>query len=269
MKNVFYFALLAIASLGLYSCDKQQPADLDIAERIEDPRFRDNCLLRFDTDEDGRLSQQEVDEVDFLLICCAGCKSLKGIEYFTNLEILICNNNQLTSLDLSKCAKLSRLECQDNQLTHLDISGCPNLRLLQAHENQLTHLDVSHCPMLTKMHADENQLTALDVTKCPNLKLISCRDNQISELDVTHCPDLEMLAVDRNQLTNLTITYNPRLESLSCEGNQLTELDISRCALQMTDMTCFFNPLRFLYMRPEQELDNWRIPEGATIVYKN
>ena len=49
--------------------------------------------------------------------------SLKGIEYFSKLEVLICHHNQLTQLDLSNNALLTRLECYNNQLTQLDLSN--------------------------------------------------------------------------------------------------------------------------------------------------
>lgn len=43
-----------------------------------------------------------------------GLTSLKGIEYFTALTELRCNNNQLTTLDVSKNTALTVLWCETN-----------------------------------------------------------------------------------------------------------------------------------------------------------
>jgi len=52
--------------------------------------------------------------------------------------MLFCNDNELTSLDLSKCAKLKELWCSDNQLTSLDVSQNTQLKTLHCNDNQLT-----------------------------------------------------------------------------------------------------------------------------------
>ena len=52
---------------------------------------------------------------------------LTGIEYFTKLASLNCNNNNITSLDLSKNTALLGLLCQYNKLTELDLSQNPKM----------------------------------------------------------------------------------------------------------------------------------------------
>ena len=49
-------------------------------------------------------------------------RSLKGIEYFTELTSLYCEMNELTSLDVSGNKKLEILACRGNDLTSLDVS---------------------------------------------------------------------------------------------------------------------------------------------------
>ena len=55
-----------------------------------------------------------------------------------SLEILECNNNQLTSLDVSGASKLKRLWCSDNILEELKIKGCTSLTTLWCRRNQLS-----------------------------------------------------------------------------------------------------------------------------------
>ena len=47
---------------------------------------------------------------------------LSGIEWFSELEVLDCNGNWLTELDLSQNSNLWSLRCNSNQLRSLDLS---------------------------------------------------------------------------------------------------------------------------------------------------
>ncbi|MEP3837438.1 MAG: T9SS type A sorting domain-containing protein [Algibacter sp.] len=51
---------------------------------------------------------------------------LTGIEYFTDLETLYCQNNKLTNLDLSLNTALTYLNCSDNQLEALNLKNGNN-----------------------------------------------------------------------------------------------------------------------------------------------
>ena len=74
---------------------------------------------------------------------------LTGIEHFTALKVLVCVNNQLTTLDVSKNTALTELVCYSNQLTSLNVSRCTALTYLSCGINQLTSLDVSNNTALT------------------------------------------------------------------------------------------------------------------------
>ncbi|MFR0796580.1 MAG: hypothetical protein ACLSHG_10055 [Oscillospiraceae bacterium] len=54
-----------------------------------------------------------------------GIADLTGIEYFTELVALNCENNKLTALDVSKNTHLSEIYCGGNQLATLDLTGLP------------------------------------------------------------------------------------------------------------------------------------------------
>ncbi len=83
-----------------------------------DSKFR-AYVKDFDTDtrlSPGRLTASECDAVKNIEVGSNGITSLKGVEYFTNLEMLRCNNNQLEKLDVSKNTKLYLLNCSSNQI---------------------------------------------------------------------------------------------------------------------------------------------------------
>ena len=81
---------------------------------------------------------------------------LTGIEDFAALTSLICDKNQLTSLDLAQNTSLTNLLCTYNQLTSLDVSQNTNLSSLNCHDNQLTSLDVSQNTNLSSLTCFDN-----------------------------------------------------------------------------------------------------------------
>ncbi|KXO14824.1 hypothetical protein HMPREF3189_01472, partial [Clostridiales bacterium KA00134] len=94
-----------------------------------DEIFREYVKKEFDTDNNEVLSQEECDNVEKINISqpfgtedSKKVKSLKGLDLFKNLNGLYCDNNQLTSLDVSKNPVLEVLYCNYNQLTSLDVS---------------------------------------------------------------------------------------------------------------------------------------------------
>ena len=109
-----------------------------------DDNFR-NYLLEQSYGKDGVLVENEIEKIDYLLFLSEkNIISLKGIEYFTALTALNCENNQLTGLDVSKNIALTHLYCNNNQLTALDVSKNTVLKGLSCDNNQLTSLDISN-----------------------------------------------------------------------------------------------------------------------------
>ncbi len=93
---------------------------------------------------------------------------------------LDCNENQLTSLNVSKNTALTSLECSYNQLTSLDVSKNTALTSLECSYNQLTSLDVSKNTALTTLSCNDNKLTNLNMSGCANLMVINCSNNYIN-----------------------------------------------------------------------------------------
>ncbi len=171
-----------------------------------DPVFREYVRTQFDADRNGILSVMERDNAKVINVNGMGVQSLKGIEYFSALNQLLCADNGLTSLDLSQNAQIWLLACNYNNLQSLDLSGCPVLRDFNCAENALTQLDVSACAPLEYFYCGGNQLTELDVSANTRLSVLSCQNNRLIQLDVSK---------------------NERLTNLQCANNQLTSLDLS------------------------------------------
>ena len=82
--------------------------------------FRNYISEKFDADANGKLSQYEITGVTTIEVDYLGIDDLKGIEFFTELTILNCEGNELTTIDLSNNTKLVDLNCAYNQLEELD-----------------------------------------------------------------------------------------------------------------------------------------------------
>ena len=158
------------------------------------------------------------------------------------LKVLYCNSNQLTSLDLSKNAALVTLVCDHNQLASLDVSKNTALESLFCDNNYLTFLDLSQNTALANLFCDNNQLSILDLFKNTALEFLSCRSNQIYLLGVTKNFRLVSLFCDNNQLTGLDVSNNPALKNLHCYGKQLMSLDLSRNDV-LRELYCYDNKI--------------------------
>ena len=188
------------------------------AVNFPDANFRSIVTENYDTDKDGNLSDTEIAAVEKIDCVDKGISSLKGIEYFTALKVLLCSQNQLTVLDVSKNIELSLLSC---------------------YRNQLATLDIGKNAVLEELYCDDNQLTTLNISENPSLKILRCYQNQLSALDVSKNTMLTELSCDDNQLTMLDLSKNTVLEELYCNSNQLTSLDIS--STDMDELECSHN----------------------------
>ena len=118
MKRLLHIGIAVIGLFILFAVTAY--ADVEINEtHFPDPVFRQYIIdAGFDFNGDGILSSAEISEVRKIECERKDLRSLKGIEYFTELEELLCSNNQLTSLDVKKNTALTALECWNNVMHH-------------------------------------------------------------------------------------------------------------------------------------------------------
>ena len=205
---------------------------------------------RIDTDRDGLLSTEEVAACTAIIAeepddYYERIGDMTGIELFTALTHLRCDDHSMVKLDVTENPKLAYLRCDDNQLTTLDVAKNKVLTYLRCDDNQLTALDVTKNPKLTYLKCDNNQLTTLDVTKNKVLTSLKCYGNQLTALDVIQNPALTELDCGGNLLTKLDVTRNLALTSLRCYDNKLNTLDVTMNPA-LTELYCSGNSLNTL-----------------------
>lgn len=157
------------------------------------------------------------------LVNCQGLSvaDLTGIEAFTSMTALYCDQNQLTTLDLTYNTALQVLEAHTNQLTSLNVSTCTALQDLSCGYNNLTGLDISSNLALSTLYCNDNQLTALDVSSHTALSNFNCAGNNLTSLDVSSNPILTQLYCQNNELVSLNVAngYNTNFAWLVALGN--------------------------------------------------
>lgn len=116
------------------------------SENFPDAKFREYVSSKdFDKDEDGYLSDKEISMTKRIEVLTKGISNLKGIEHFTELQILDCSyNRKLTSLDLSKNTLLSYLFCRGCGLTSLDVTKNKNLVELSCYGNKINGTNMTN-----------------------------------------------------------------------------------------------------------------------------
>ena len=155
-----------------------------------DSAFRNYVLEEIDRDDDELLSEHEINLVNYINVHYMRISSLQGIEFFPNLNILYCQDNQLDSIDISQNTALVELYCYNNNLSSLDVSNNPRLRELCCYSNSLTSLDVSHNSNLQELSCFDNQISNLDVSYNPDLYRLSCGGNCMGVLNISNTPYL-------------------------------------------------------------------------------
>lgn len=148
------------------------------------------------------------------------------VKILGDLTTLICNNNGITSIDLSH-SKLVNLYCGQNSITELNTNGNNNLSTLNCENNQLTALDVSTNSELTYLNCNYNKISTLNLPQNNKLWLLACAYNNLKELNVSNFKDLIDLSCSRNELEKLTVKNNPELARLRFFNTKISQFDFS------------------------------------------
>ncbi|MBR5684610.1 MAG: hypothetical protein IKX18_00470 [Muribaculaceae bacterium] len=256
------------------------------ATNFPDANFRSRMLSLISK---GYITSAHVNAYDYLNLSNSSISNLKGIEYFTNLETLQIQYNNLTSVDLSQNTKLKTLNCYNNQLTSLNLSNHPNLEYLDCSNNKLTTLNMSNksslktlnCSnntLLTTLNCYKDNLTTLNVTGCTALNTLKCYENAnlaaitglanctaITYLDCEDCAITDLPGV--NNMTNIAtlLASNNKLTTLAVTNkNKLTNLRVSDNTL-LTNLNCYRNALTTLNVSGCTKLNELLCYENANL----
>ena len=215
--------------------EEPQPVDPEV-EFIDftDAAFKSYLLANFDSDSDGEISPEEALQVKEISLTTDNIESLKGLEYFLNLESLTCAGYRDQDRNI-----------MGNLKDTLNLSGLKALRTLDCRHNHLELIRLYNNEALKSIVCYGNSLVKLDLRQAPAVESVDAGDCQIQKVNVSQCVLLTTLYVHNNQITELDLRQNIRLEHLTCDRNPLTRI----------------------ILRPGQNIPDMRIPDGVELYY--
>lgn len=148
---------------------------------------------------------------------------MTGIEDFRDAWYLIIrNNSNLTSIDLSENTKLTTLSLADNDLTSLDVGNNILLEKIYIDGNSnLGPVDVSDLSNLNTLSVNNTGISSIDVSNNPLIRVLNLNDNNFTSLDISAYPSVVQLRITNNQLTSLNVANgnNANFTWFDVQGN--------------------------------------------------
>ncbi len=210
-----------------------------LLDDVSNEKLRSYLSSNVDSDGNGAISKAEAEKVAAFgavdetgQVSDAGISGLGIDDYsflaeFPNLEVLVCENNLATELNVSGLSNLRELVCSGGELATLQASGCKELERVACRAGKLASVNVEGDSALTSLDCTQNQITLINVAATDSLKTLDCSGNQLTALDTTGATVLETLNCSNNQLAELKPSAS--LVTLNATGNQLANIDFSAC----------------------------------------
>ncbi len=182
-KILFYFSLLIFTA----ACEETNPTkdpnvpDLpettqidDVCEAMDDMEFIAYCYENFDVNGDGKVSMDEAKNVRLIAISEKSIYSIKGINYFSNLNEIQASRCRLIEVDLRLNINLKRINFYD----------CTELEsvLLPDEMSEINYRAFCECISLTSIDLPNAIASIGDKTfeRCENLTSIDIPDSVTS-----------------------------------------------------------------------------------------
>lgn len=168
-----------------------------------------------------------------LSIFCNAC-SLDSLPNLPpNLEFLYCNNNNISELPPLP-ATLLQLYCSNNNLSSLPLPLPPNLFSLHISGNEFTSLPLLPST-LYNLNVSGNQISVFPILP-PNLNSFDCSSNNLNTLPLLP-NSLAYLFCNSNNLDSLPSTLPATLNLLNASENNLTSIPVSLPGLNQLNIS--------------------------------
>ncbi|RTY87979.1 leucine-rich repeat domain-containing protein [Flavobacterium sp. GT3R68] len=244
-----------------------------------------------DINNDNEIQVSEALTVYSLHLSSRTITNLTGIESFTNLQFIECQNNQITNLPFSTLANLEGIICSNNQISSLnEIENLTHLKELWFSFNQITNVNFQNLSQLEEIQCKNNLLTEINLcgtnvrflwcSNNPNLQALYLKNNVISEVIATakltppplhnfmfnNLPSLTTICYDSGELDAVNDGLN-----FNTNGINFTTSCDTNCLLNTDDID--FNTSFTLYPNPAKNTLTINIKDAISVksinVYNN
>lgn len=193
-------------------------------------------LRKVDISENNKLTEFKFAENNGIKRLACGCIAVENLDLSNcvMLDSLYCDagysgvNENLKSIDVSKCPKLSIIHISKNpNLSSLDLSKNKRVKDISCEKCGLTELKLNST-IIEKLFCDENKLTSIDLSKAIGIKTLHANKNKISELKLPElASNLSDLSMSDNKIDAIDISEFTALSSINLANNNLKSLDIT------------------------------------------
>lgn len=214
---------LASSSIGQLST-----GNVEITEQnFPDAAFRE-YVKKFDKNpKNDVLSADEIKKVtDISVAYNKNIYDLTGIENFTSLKYLTCNDTGIISLDVSHFPELLYLTCNNTEIKELKVDKNIKLTNLYCYNTGIDAIDVCNNEELLLLNCEITNVAKVDVSNNEKLVRLFCGRTAVTDIDVSGNKYLRELGCNNTGITNLDVSNNTKLEILTCYNTPLTWLNI-------------------------------------------
>jgi hypothetical protein len=157
-------------------------------------------------------------------ISISSCANLGNNDFSNNVNLksLYCNNNNLSSLNITLNTQLESLQCTANNLSILDVTNNTQLKFLRCFTNNIASLDITNCVLLTDLRIYGNPLTSIDMTQCPLLTYFWISNTGISSIDISQNTLVQNFNLNINSITSLDVSGYSVARQVNLASNNLT-----------------------------------------------
>ena len=237
------------------------PDPNDVCSCMDDIIFMQYCYDNFDVNKDGKVSKIEASAVAKIDLARQEIKTLTGIGYFSNLEILNCKEcHELTTVDLSNnlkvrigdemfytCSKLSKIVLPNNilEIGESAFYGCSSLKNIDI-PDKVTEIGYSafkHCSSLMSINIPKEvtEIGRQAFGSCVSLTSINIpkRVTRLEDL-FSNCSSLRSVTFEKgSQLKYIFGGLYSSYDGMFCNCEALTSIEIPASVEMIKG--CIFN----------------------------
>ncbi len=185
-------------------------------------------------------------------------KSIKYLDYYMpELVSLYVDDNDLTLLDVSGFAKLTRVYACNNRIRNFNVREKNEISTLLISNNELTSLPMDMIPSLSTLECSNNSIEVLYPNACKYLSKLVCSGNSLTELHLDQLSHLSTLSISDNRISAAGFSMPA--------GNSLTAFNAKNAftGLETIDLSAHTR-LRKVDVSHNKDLKRFVLPESAT-----
>lgn len=175
-----------------------------------------------------------------------------GSDYGDNASNI--HGGRMTSLNISKCKKLTNISLTGVALKKVDTTKNSKLKSLIIKKGSINSMKIGGKTTLTEADLQDTYVgNGLSLKGYEKLKTVRAMNGYVPSIDVSGAKKLKFLFCDNTSLKTLKIKNCTTLDQIECQMNRLQSLDASTCT-KLQILYCYDNKLSSLKVAGAKKL---------------